>query len=79
LTVGDQDDVELVQWLVDESNIILLDGGVLSPRIRKLGERSQKGLNSRAGDLTELAREDRFASPSAYRCCKNDLLWKGEC
>jgi hypothetical protein len=78
LTVGDQDDVKLVQWLVDESDIVLLHGGVLGPRIRKLGERSQKGLNARAGDLAELAREDRLTSASAYRCCENDLLWKGE-
>jgi hypothetical protein len=29
LTVGDQDDVQLIQWLVDEAHVVLLDSGVL--------------------------------------------------
>lgn len=69
LAVGDQDNVQLIQWLIDEADIVLFNGGVLSPRIGKLGERSKKSLNARPGDFTELARENRFASASTYRCC----------
>ncbi len=38
LLVGDQDHVELVQGLVYESNIVLLDRGVLRSRVGRLGE-----------------------------------------
>ena len=38
LLVGDQDHVELVQRLVYESNIVLLDRGVLRSRVGRLGE-----------------------------------------
>lgn len=74
LTVGDQDDVQFIQWLVHEADVVLFDGGVLSSGIRKLGERGEQGLNARPGNFAELAREDRFASASAYRRCEDDLV-----
>lgn len=69
LTVGDQDNVQLIQWLIDEADVVLFNGGVLGPRICKLGKGGKKSLNARPGDFTELTREDRFASASTYRCC----------
>lgn len=44
LAVGDEYHVELVERLVDESNIVLLDGGVLRAAVRQLGERREEGL-----------------------------------
>lgn len=55
LTVGDQDDVQFVQWLVYEAHIVLLDGGVLGARVRELRERRQQGFDARPSNLTELA------------------------
>lgn len=46
LAVGDQNNVQLIQWLVDEAHVVLLDGGVLGARVRQLGERGEKSLNS---------------------------------
>lgn len=35
LAVGDENHVQLVQGLVDEANVVLLDGGMLCTRIGK--------------------------------------------
>lgn len=74
LTVGDQHDIQLVQWLVHEAHVVLLDSGMLGSGVRQLGEGGEKGFNSGPRDLSELAREDRFTSAGAYRCCENDLV-----
>lgn len=73
LAVGDEDDVQFVQWLVYEADVVLFDGGVLGSRVRKLGERGQQCLNSRPGNLSELAREDSLPPAGTYRRCENDL------
>lgn len=39
LAVGDEDHVQLVEGLVDEANIVLLDGGMLCARIGQFRER----------------------------------------
>jgi hypothetical protein len=78
LAVGDENNVQLIQWLVYESHVILLNGGVLGLRIGELGERGEKGFNARPRNLTELAREDRFASASANGCRENDLMSVGQ-
>lgn len=39
LSVGDEDHVKLIEGLINEANIVLLDGGVLGPRVGELGER----------------------------------------
>lgn len=38
LAVGDEDDVQLVEGLVDEADIVLFDGGVLGTAVGKLGK-----------------------------------------
>lgn len=53
LTVGDEDHVQLVQWLVHEADIVLLDRGVLGAAVGKLGKGEQEGLESRAAHLVE--------------------------
>lgn len=73
LAVGDQDDIQLIQWLVHEAHVVLLDGGVLGSGICQFGERGKQRLNARSGDFTKLAREDRLASASTYRRCEDDL------
>lgn len=77
LTVGDQNNVQLVQWLVHEAHVVLLDDGMLGARIREFGERGQQGFNSRPSNFTKLARENSLASASTYRRRKNDLLCVG--
>lgn len=78
MAVGDEDNVQLIQWLVYESYVVLLNGGVLGLRIGKLGEGGEKSFNARPRDLTELAREDRFASASANGCREDDLMSVGQ-
>lgn len=73
LAVGDEDNVELIQWLVHKAHIVLFDSGVLGTGIREFGERCEEGLNSGASNLPELARKDGLSSTSAYRGCENDL------
>ena len=41
LTVGDKNHVELVKWLIDIANVVLLHGSVLLARIRELWERGE--------------------------------------
>jgi hypothetical protein len=78
LAVGDENNVQLIQWLVYESHVVLLNGGVLGLRIGKLGERSKESFNARPGNLAELAREDCFASASANGCREDDLRGVGQ-
>lgn len=73
LAVGDQDNIQLVQWLVHEAHVVLLDGGVLGSGVCKFGKRGKQRFNARPRDFTELAREDRLASASTYRRCEDDL------
>lgn len=74
LTVGDQHDIQLIQWLVHEAHVVLLDSSMLGSGVCQLREGGEKGFNSGAGDLSELARENRFTSTGAYRRCENNLL-----
>lgn len=38
LSVGDEDHVKLIEGLINEANVVLLDGGMLGPRIGELRE-----------------------------------------
>ena len=58
LLVGDEDDKKLLQWLVNISNMIGLDSGVLLSRAGQLGERSNQPLDSSASHLPELTRDE---------------------
>ena len=67
LPVGDEHHVEFVEGLVDIAHIVLLDGRMLGPGVCKLWKRSQKSFDSRAGNLSELSRQDGFPPSGAYR------------
>lgn len=68
LAVCDEDHVELVKRLVDESDIILFDSGVLGARVGELREGGKEGFNSGSGHLTELSRENSFPTPRTDGC-----------
>jgi len=55
LAVGDKDNVQLIERLVDEAHIVLFDDRVLGSRISQLGEGREQGFNSRTSDFPELA------------------------
>lgn len=74
LPIGDEHHIELVEGLVDESDIVLLDSRVLRAAVGELGEGCQERFYSRPRHLTKLPREDSFPSPGANRSCK-DHLW----
>lgn len=65
LTVRDENHVELVEGLVDESNIVLLNGRVLGTTVGKLWERGEQSFYPRPGHLAELPRQDSLAAASA--------------
>jgi hypothetical protein len=46
LAVRDEDHVQLVQWLVDKADIVLLDRGVLGTAVCQFGERKEERLQS---------------------------------
>lgn len=73
LAVGDEDHIELVEGLVDKSNIVLLDSGMLCAAVGQLRERGKESLNSGTGHLTELPGEDSFPATGAYGSSKDDL------
>jgi len=55
LLVGDKDHVQFVEGLVYETDIVLLDGSMLSSGVCQLGKRGKKSFNSRSLHLTELS------------------------
>lgn len=65
LAVGDEDHVELVQWLIHKSNIILFNCSMLGTGISQFGEGGKQSFDSRPLHFTELSREDSLASPGA--------------
>lgn len=65
LLVGDEDHVELIKRLIDESNIILFNGRVLSTAVGELGERGEECFYSRSWHLSKLAGEDSFPPTGA--------------
>lgn len=73
LTVGDEHHVELVEGLVNETDVVLLDGRMLSTAVGMLGERGKERFYARSWHLTELPREDSFPSTGANRSRENDL------
>lgn len=73
LAVCDEDHVELIERLVDESDVILLDSRMLGAAVCKLGEGGEKGFDARPGHLTELSRKDSFAPAGADRSCEDNL------
>ena len=60
--VGDEQDVELLEWLVDESDIGGLNGGMLGIGRDEFGERSEQTIDMRSGDGTELSGEECWGS-----------------
>ena len=65
LLVGDEHHVELVQGLVDKSDIVLLDSGVLRSGVCSLGEGGEEGLNARALHIVERSGKDGLAAARA--------------
>lgn len=73
LAVGDEDHVELVQGLVDKTDVVLLNCGMLRTAVGQLGERGEESFDARPGHLAELSREDSFAPAGADRCGEDNL------
>lgn len=69
LLVGDEHHVELVQWLVDKADIVLLDRSMLRSALGKLREGRKQGLYSRSWHLSELSGKDSFTPAGANRRC----------
>lgn len=65
LAVGDEDHIQLIQWLVDKADIVLLDCSVLGAAIRKLGEGKEQCLQSRASHLVKGPGQDGLAPSGA--------------
>src|SRR5436190_120832 len=61
LLVGDENHVELVQGLVDKSDVVLLDRGVLGARVGGLGESGKQGLDARTLHVMERSGKDGLA------------------
>jgi hypothetical protein len=73
LAVGNEDHVKLVEGLVNESNVVLLDDGVLCAAIGEFGERGEESFYARSWHLSELSREDSFPSTGTNRSREDDL------
>jgi hypothetical protein len=73
LPVRDKHHVELVERLVDESNVVLFYSGVLSATISQFGKGGKKCFDARARHLTKLPREDSFPAAGADRSREHDL------
>lgn len=73
LLVCNQDDVELIQRLVNESHVVLLDCSMLGTGICQFWERCKQCLDPRTCDFTELARENGFPAARTYRSREDDL------
>jgi hypothetical protein len=56
--VGDNEDVEVLEGLVDEPDVVGLDGGVLGAGGDELGEGGEEAFDSRFRHLDELTRDD---------------------
>lgn len=74
LLVGDKHHVQLIQRLVNESDIVLLNGRMLCARIRRLGEGCQEGFDARPLDVVECPREHGLAATGADGRSKDDLV-----
>lgn len=73
LAVGDEHHVELVEGLVDESDVVLLNRRVLGAALGQLGERREKSLNARPRHLAELAGQNGLPATGADRSREDDL------
>lgn len=78
LTIGNENHVELIQWLVHKSHIVLFDRSMLGLRVRKLGERGQESFNARARNIPKLARKNSFTSAGTDGCSEDDLQDAGQ-
>lgn len=65
LEVRDKNHVQLIEGLVDEADVVLLDGGVLRAAVGKLGEGGEEGFDAGPGHLPKEAREHGFAASGA--------------
>lgn len=70
---GDEDHVELLQWLVNVADAVRLHECVLLPRVHQFGERSQETLDSCPGHLHKLSGYDGLPSLGAHRRCQQHL------
>lgn len=66
LAVGDEDHVEFIEGLIDEADIVLLDGCVLGAAVCEFGERGEESFDSGSLHVPELARDDCLATSGAY-------------
>jgi hypothetical protein len=73
LLVGDEHHVQLIQRLVDKSDIVLLDGCVLGAGVGRLREGREEGFDARPLDVVEGPREDGLAAAGADGRSKNNL------
>ena len=71
LPVRDEDHVQLVQWLVDEADVVLLDCGVLGAAVSQLREGEQQRLQPRASHFVKGPRQDGLAAPGTDRRSKD--------
>jgi hypothetical protein len=79
LLVGDEHHVELVERLVDESDVVLLDRGVLSARVGRLGKSSEEGLDARPLHIVERSGKDGLAAARADGRRKHNLALSVSC
>jgi hypothetical protein len=74
LLVGDKHHVQLVQRLVNEADIVLLDGGMLGTGAGSLGERCEQSLDARPLDVVECPRKDGLAATRANGGGQDNLV-----
>lgn len=66
--IGNQEHIELFKWLVDETDIICLHGGMLRVDRDELWERRKETVDARSRDGPELAREEGWLSAVFGEC-----------
>lgn len=74
LLVGNENHVQLIQWLVNEADIVLFDRGVLGTAVGEFGKGEQERLEPRAAHLVERPGQNGLAAARANRSCENDHL-----
>ena len=73
LLVRDEDHVELVERLVDEADIVLLDGGMLCSGVCGLGESGEESFDARPLHIVKRSGKDGLAAAGADGRCEDNL------
>lgn len=73
LLVRDEDHVELVKGLVDKSDVVLLDRGMLGSTVCQLGKRGEESFYARPWHFAELPRQDSLPPAGADRGGEDNL------